>query len=105
MSQTNILNIFPSSVPYKKVAKILQSNCRQTTKKYVPVHSVWLSRVFLDLANTEEQHYLTIDCSGTNKNGPGSYQTQASDPGKQVFYFNQPIDDELYITNVFIMFS
>ena len=33
--QTNIFNIFPSSVPYNTVAKILQSNCRQTTKKYV----------------------------------------------------------------------
>ena len=78
-------------MPYKKVAKILQSNCRQTTKKYVPVHSMWLSRVFRDLANTEEYYRTT---------GPGSYQTQPSDPEKQVFYLNQPIDDELY--NVFI---
>ena len=30
--QTNIFNIFPSSVPYNTVAKILQSNCRQATK-------------------------------------------------------------------------
>ena len=29
LSQINILNIFPSSVPYSTVAKILQSNCRQ----------------------------------------------------------------------------
>ena len=33
--QTNIFNIFPSSVPYNTVAKIFQINCRQTTKKYV----------------------------------------------------------------------
>ena len=57
---------------------------------------MWLSRVFLDLANTNEQHCLTIDCSGTNKNSPGRYRTQASDPEKQVCYFNQPCDDELY---------
>ena len=100
LSQTNIFNIFPSSVPYNMVAKILQSNCRQTTKKYVPVCSMWMSRVFVDLANTEEWHCLTIDCSGINKNGPGRYRTQASDPEKQVCYFNQPRDDELY--NVFI---
>ena len=49
---------------YNTVAKILQSNCRQTTKRYVPVRSLWLSRVFVDLANTDEQHCLTIDCSG-----------------------------------------
>ena len=41
-------------MPYNTVAKILQSNCRQTTKKYVPAHSVWLNRVFADLANTDE---------------------------------------------------
>ena len=31
--RTNIFNIFPSSVQYNTVAKILQSNCRETTKK------------------------------------------------------------------------
>ena len=100
LSQTNIFNIFPSSVPYNTVAKILQSNCRQTTQRYVPVHSIWLSRVFVDLANTNERHCLTTDSSGRNKNGPGRYWTQAKDPDKQVCYFNQLRDDELY--NVFI---
>ena len=82
LSQTNIFNIFPSSVPYDTVAKILQSNCRQTTKKYVLVCLMWLSRVFVDLANTDEQHCLTTDFSRTNKNSPGRYRTQASDPEK-----------------------
>ena len=100
LSQTNIFNIFLSSVPYNTVAKIFQSNCRQTTKKYVPARSMWLNRVFVDLANTDEQHCLTIDCSGVNKNGPGRYRTEADDPEKQVRYFNKPHDDELY--NVFI---
>ena len=67
LSQTNIFNIFLSSVPYNTVAKIFQSNCRQTTKKYVPARSMRLNRVFADLANTDEQHCLTIDCSGINK--------------------------------------
>ena len=47
--QTNILNIFPSSVLYNAVPKILQSNCRQTTKKYVPAHSMWLNRFLVTL--------------------------------------------------------
>ena len=85
---------------YNRVAKILQSNCRQTTKRYVPVCSMWLSRVFVDRANTDEQHCLTIDCSGKNKNGPDRYRTQASDPEKQDCYFNQPRVDKL--DNVFI---
>ena len=71
LSQNNIFNIFPSSVSYNTVAKILQSNCRQTTKKYVSARSMWLNRVFGDLANTDERHCLTIDCSGVNKNNPG----------------------------------
>ena len=88
------------SVPYNTVAKIFQSNCRQTTKEYVPARSMWLKRVFSDLAITEKRHCLTIVCSGVNKNGPGRYRTQANDPEKQVCYFNKPRDNDLY--NFFI---
>ena len=87
-------------MPYNTVAKILQSNCRQTTKNYVLARSLWLNRVFSDLSDTDERHCLTINCSGVNKNSPGRYRTQAGDPLKQVCYFNKPRDDELY--NVFI---
>ena len=52
ISQTNIFNIFPSSVPYNTVAKIIQSNCILQSKKYVPARSLWLSRVFTNLANS-----------------------------------------------------
>ena len=45
LSQTNIFNIFPSSVPYNTVSKILQSNCKQTRKKYIPARSMWLHRI------------------------------------------------------------
>ena len=85
---------------YSTVAKILQSNCRQTTKKYVPARSMWLNRVSADLVNTDERHCLTIDCRGANENGPGRYRTEADDPEKQVCYLNKPRDDELY--NIFI---
>ena len=61
---------------------------------------MWLSRVFTDFANTDEQQCLTIGCSGVNKNGPGRYRTQADDPDKQACYFNETPDDELY--NAFI---
>ena len=98
--QTNIFNIFPSSVTYNTVAKILQSNCIQRTKKDVPAPSMWLNRVFSDLANTDEQHCLTIDCSSVNKNGLGRYRIQADDPFKQACYFNKLREHVLY--NVFI---
>ena len=87
-------------MPYNTVTKILQSNCRQTTKKYVLAHLMCLNRVFSDFANTDERYCLTIDCSGVNKNIPGRYGTQADDPEKQVCYFNKHHNDELY--NIFI---
>ena len=80
LSQTNTFNIFPSRVPYNTVAKILQSSCIQTTKKYTPARSIWLNRISTDIANTDERHCLTTDCSGVNKNGPDRYRTQADDP-------------------------
>ena len=40
LSQANIFNIFRSSVPYNTISKILQSNCSQTRKKYIPARSV-----------------------------------------------------------------
>ena len=98
--QTNIFNIFPASVPQNTVVKVLQSNCISQSKKYVPVRSLWLNRVFTDLANSHEKHCLTIDCSYKNENGPGRYRSVADNPDEQVCYFHEPNDDECY--NVFI---
>ena len=95
---SNIFNIFPASVPHNTVAKIIQSNCILQSKKYVPAHSVWLNRVFTDLANSHEKHCLTIDCGYINKNGPGRYRSSAENPEKQVCYFNKPNDDVFYNT-------
>ena len=74
ISQTNIFNIFPASVPHNTVAKNIQSNCILQTKKYVPARSLWLNRVFTDLANSHEKHCLTIDYGYINKNGPSRYR-------------------------------
>ena len=98
ISQTNIFNIFPSSVPYNTVAKIIQSNCILQSKKYVPARSLWLSRVFTDLANSYEKLCLTIDSWYKNKNGPGRYRSLTDNPEKQVYYFNKPNDDVFYNT-------
>ena len=71
ISQMNILNIFPASVPHNTVSKSIQSNCILQSKKYVPARSLWLNRVFTDLANSHEKLCLTMDCGYINKNGPG----------------------------------
>ena len=98
LSQTNIFNIFPASVPFNSVSKILQANCISQGKGYIPVRLLWLTRLFTELANTHEKHCLTIDCSYTNKNGPGRFRTQAENPEKQVCYFGKPNEDKFYNT-------
>ena len=98
ISQTNIFNIFPATVPFNSVSKIIQSNCILQGKKYVPVRSLWLSRVFTDLANSHERHCLTLDCGYQNKNGPGRFRWSAENPEKQVCYFNKSGDDVYYNT-------
>ena len=80
---SNIFNIFPASVPHNTVAKIIQSNYVLQSKKYVPARSLWLNRVFTDLANIHEKHCLTIDSGYINKNGPGQYRPSAENPEKQ----------------------
>ena len=98
ISQTNVFNIFLASVPHNRVAKIIQSNCILQSKKYVPARSLWLNRVFTDLANSHEKHCLRIDCGYVNKNGAGRYSSSAENPEKQVCYFKKPNDDVLYNT-------
>ena len=55
----------------------------------MPIHSLWLNRVFTDLVNSGEKHSLTIDYSTENRNGPGQYRTSADNSDQQVCYFNK----------------
>ena len=82
ISQTNIFSIFPASVLHNTVAKIIENNCILQSKKYVPARSLWLNRIFTDLANSHEKHCLTIDCGYICKNGPGRYGSSAENPEK-----------------------
>ena len=101
LSQTNILNIFPASVPLNTVKRILEGNCVRRTTRYIPVNSLWITKLFISLANSEnEKTCLTIDCTSFNPNGPGRYRTEAADPDKHTCYFNRADEDSLY--NIFI---
>ena len=40
LSQTNLLNIFPASVPLSTVKKVLEANCIRNSNKYIPVNSL-----------------------------------------------------------------
>ena len=96
---TNVFNIYPSSVPYQTVARLLQVNAVRTTTKYLPATSLWIIKLFIELANNSEKVCLTIDCSGINKNGQGRFRTEANKPEKQISHFNAQNNDQIF--NVF----
>ena len=97
LSQTNILNIFPASVPLSTVKKVLQANCIRRTNKYIPVNSLWITKLFFQLANNERETIcLTIDCTGFNPNGPGRFSTCAEDPNSQTCFFDKVDEDHMF---------
>ena len=99
LSQTNLLNIFPASVPLSTVKRVLEANCIRSTNKYIPVNSLWVTKLFIKLANEEsEKTCLTIDCSGFNPNGPGRFRTDASNALTQICFFNKTDQDFLFNT-------
>ena len=99
LSQTNLLNIFPASVPLSTVKRVLEANCIRSTNKYIPVNSLWVTKLFIKLANEEsEKTCLTTDCSGFNPNGPGRFRTDASNALTQICFFNKTDQDSLFNT-------
>ena len=96
LSQTNIFNIFPASVPINSVKKILELGCIRKTNKYIPQASLWISRLFIELANKNYKVCLTLDCSNINIDGPGKFRTKADDPETQFCYFNNTRDEQVY---------
>ena len=78
LSQTNILNIFPASVPLTLVKKILEGNCVRKITGYIPINSLWLTKLFIKLANDDtEKTCSTLDCTHFNPNGPARFRIKA----------------------------
>ena len=99
--QTNLLNIFPASVPISTVKKVLEANCIRRKAKYIPVNPLLITKLFIQLANNEsEKTCLKIDCTGFNPNGPGRFRTDAANPESQTCFFNKADEDTLF--NVFV---
>ena len=87
LSQKNLLNIFPASVPLNTVKKVLEANCIHNSNKYIAVNSLWVTKLFIRLANNKtEKTCLTIDCTGFNPNGPGRFRTDAANPLTQTCF-------------------
>ena len=96
ISQTSIFNIFPKSTPIASVFRILQDNCSRKQLKYIPNRNLWIFRLYSDLANSSERFCLTICSDNINENGPGKYRTMAENPEKQVCYYGDSKNDQLY---------
>ena len=93
LSQTNIFNIFLASFSLASMQRILENTCIRKTRKYIPQSALWISRLFTELANKDDRVCLTLDCSSLNKDGPGTFRSDADKPDFQTCYYNT-VDDE-----------
>ena len=50
----------------------------------------------VDFLSSWSKVCLTLDCSNTNKDGPGRFRTDADNPDNQVCYFNSANDEQVY---------
>ena len=96
LSQTNIFNIFPASVSLTSVRKILEGVCIRKTRKYILQSVLWISRLFIELANRNDKVCLTLDWSTINKDGPGRFGTEEDKPDFQTYYYNVAGDEQVY---------
>ena len=96
LSQTNIFNIFAVSVSLAHVRRILESVCIRKTKNYIPQSTLWISRLFIGLANRNNRVCVTLDCSGINRDGPGRVTTKEDKSDFLTCYFNVANDEQSY---------
>ena len=56
--------------------KILEGVCIRKTRKYIPQSALWISKLFIELANRDDRVCLVLDNSVINKDGPGKFRTE-----------------------------
>ena len=96
LSQTNICNIFLANVSLTSVQKILEGICIRKTRKYIPQSALWISRLFIELANKNDRVCLTLDCSRINEEAPGRFRTKVDKRDFQTCYYNVADDEQVY---------
>ena len=62
------------------VRKILEGVCIRKTRKYIPQSALWISKLFIELANRDDRVCLILDNSVINKDGPGKFRTEGDKP-------------------------
>ena len=93
LSQTKILNIFPSTVQLGNISKLLTNNCVRGTLKYIPKRELCINRLYFEIANRKDYSCLTIDCG---KSGPPKYRTEADNNVRQTCFFSQKKKDRVF---------
>ena len=78
LSQTNIQLL--ACVFLTSVRKILEGVCIRKTRKYIPQSALWISKLFIELANRDDRVCLILDNSVINKDGPGKFRTEGDKP-------------------------
>ena len=96
----NIFNFFPASIPLNNVRRILESVCVRRTNKDVPWSALWISCLFIELANKNEKVCLKLDCSENILNRPRKFRNEADNPDSQACYFNVINNEQLF--NIYI---
>ena len=96
LSETSIFDIGPASVSLAHVRRMLESVCIRKTRTYISQSVLWISRLFIELANRNDRVSLTLNCCGINKNRPGRFRTEADKPDSQTCYFNVANDEQSY---------
>ena len=46
ISQTKIVNIFPSAIQLGSILKILSNSCNRETFNYIPSKDLWINRLY-----------------------------------------------------------
>ena len=78
------------------MGRTLENVCIRKTRKYIPQSTLWISRLFIELANRDDRDCLTLDCSSVNKDGPGRFRTDADKPDFQTCYYSAADDEQVY---------
>ena len=76
--------------------KILENVCIRKAREYMPQSALWVSRIFIELANRDDRVCFTLDFSSVNKDGPGIFRTDADKPDFQTCYYNAADDEQIY---------
>ena len=74
--------------------RILESVCIRKTRKYIRQSALWITRLFIELANRNGRVCLILDCSSINKDEPGRFRTKADKPDFQTCYLNVANDKQ-----------